>query len=67
MAAISKDVYFHMLDDIVDKYNNTVHRIIKLKPIDVNLFIFTGTLKNMLLVLSLILALKQTFTEHING
>ena len=67
MAAISKDVYFHLLDDIVDKYNNTVHRIIKLKPIDVNLFIFTGTLKNMLLVLSLILALKQTFTEHING
>ena len=67
MTAISKDVYFHMLDDIVDKYNNTVHRIIKMKPIDVNLFIFTGTLKNMLLVLSLILALKQTFTEHING
>ena len=67
MTAISKDVYFHMLDDIVDKYNSTVHRIIKMKPIDVNLFIFTGTLKNMLLVLSLILALKQTFTEHING
>ena len=67
MTAISKDVYFHMLDDIVDKYNSTVHRIIKMKPIDVNLFIFTGALKNMLLVLSLILALKQTFTEHING
>ena len=24
-----------MLDDIVDKYNNTVHRTIKIKPIDV--------------------------------
>ena len=24
-----------MLDDIVDKYNNTIHRTIKLKPIDV--------------------------------
>ena len=24
-----------MLDDIVDKYNNTVHRTIKMKPIDV--------------------------------
>ena len=24
-----------MLDDIVDKYNNTVHRTIKIKPIEV--------------------------------
>ena len=24
-----------MLDDIVDKYNNTVHRTIKMKPIEV--------------------------------
>ena len=24
-----------MLDDIVDKYNNTIHRTIKTKPIDV--------------------------------
>ena len=24
-----------MLDDIVNKYNNTVHRTIKMKPIDV--------------------------------
>ena len=35
MAAISKNVYFDVLDDIVDKYNNTVHRAIKTKPIDV--------------------------------
>ena len=35
MAAISKNVYFDMLDDIVNKYNNTVHRIIKAEPIDV--------------------------------
>ena len=35
MAAISKNVYFDVLDDIVNKYNNTVHRIIKVKPIDV--------------------------------
>ena len=35
MIAISKDVYFDVLDDIVDKYNNTVHRTIKMKPIDV--------------------------------
>ena len=35
MTAISKNVYFDMLDDIVDKYNNTVHKTIKMKPIDV--------------------------------
>ena len=29
MTAISKNVYFDVLDDIVDKYNNTVHRTIK--------------------------------------
>ena len=34
MSAISKNVYFDVLDDIVDKYNNTVHRTIKMKPID---------------------------------
>ena len=34
MTAIS-NVYFDVLDDIVDKYNNTLHRTIKMKPIDV--------------------------------
>ena len=35
MTAFSKNVYFDVLDDIVDKYNNTVHRTIKTKPIEV--------------------------------
>ena len=35
MTAVSKNVYFDVLDDIVDKYNNTVHRSIKMKPIDI--------------------------------
>ena len=34
MTAISKNVYFNVLDDIVNKYNNTVHRM-KMKPIEV--------------------------------
>ena len=34
MAAVSKNVYFDVLDDIVNKYNNTVHRTIKMKPND---------------------------------
>ena len=32
MAAVSKNVYFDVLDDIVNKYNNTFHREIKMKP-----------------------------------
>ena len=35
MTVVSKNVYFHVSDDIVNKYNNTVHRSIKIKPIDV--------------------------------
>ena len=35
MTAISKNVYFDVLDDIVDKYNNTLHRTIKMEPIDI--------------------------------
>ena len=35
MTAISKNVYFDVLDDIVNKYNNTVYKTIKMKPIDV--------------------------------
>ena len=35
MTAISKNVYFDMLDDIVTTHNNTVHKIIKMTPIDV--------------------------------
>ena len=30
MTAISKNVYFDVLDDIVNKYNNTVHSTIKM-------------------------------------
>ena len=35
MTAISKNVCFDVLDDVVDKYNSTVHKTIKIKPIDV--------------------------------
>ena len=35
MTVISKNVYFNLLDDIVNKYNNTVHKTIKMKPVDV--------------------------------
>ena len=35
MTAFSKNIYFDVLDDIVNKYNNTVNRTIKMKPIDI--------------------------------
>ena len=35
MTTISKNVYFDVLDDIVDKYNNAYHRTIKMKLVDV--------------------------------
>ena len=35
MTANSKNVHFHVLNDIVGEYNNTCHKTIKMKPIDV--------------------------------
>ena len=35
MTAISKNVHFDVLDDIINKYNNTVRRTIKVKSVDV--------------------------------
>ena len=35
MTSISKNVYIDKLEDIVNKYNNSYHRTIKMKPIDV--------------------------------
>ena len=35
ITSVSKYVYIDKLDDIVDEYNNTYHRTIKMKPVDV--------------------------------
>ena len=35
MPSVSKNVYIDKLNDIVNKYNNTYHRTIKIKPVDV--------------------------------
>ena len=35
MTSVSKNVYVDKLDDIVNEYNNTYHRTIKMKPVDV--------------------------------
>ena len=36
MTSTSKNLYIDKLDEIVNKYNNTYHRTIKMKPVDVN-------------------------------
>ena len=35
MTSISKNLYIDKLDEIVNKYNNTYHRTIRMKPVDV--------------------------------
>ena len=35
MTSISNNVYIDKLDDIVNEYNNTYHKTIKMKPVDV--------------------------------
>ena len=36
MTSVSRNVYIDKLDDIMNKYNNTCHSTIKMKPVDVN-------------------------------
>ena len=40
MTSISKHVYMDKLDDIINKYNNTYHRILKMKPVGVESSIY---------------------------
>ena len=35
MTSVSKNVYIDRLDDIANVYNNTYHRTIRVKPVDV--------------------------------
>ena len=35
VTVISKNVYVDVLNDIVNRYNNTVHKAVKIKPIEV--------------------------------
>ena len=46
MTAFSKNVYFDWLDDIVNKYHNTVHKTIKMKLIDITGDFYVESNKN---------------------
>ena len=45
MTSISKNVYIDKLDDIVNEYNNTYHRTIKMKPADVKDNTYIGSIE----------------------
>ena len=47
MASISINVYIDKLDDIVNKYNNTHHSTIKMKPVDVKSNTYTDSSKEI--------------------
>ena len=48
MTAISKNVYYDVLNNIVDEYNNTYHKTIKIKPIDVGMILLLSIMKNLM-------------------
>ena len=52
MTSISKNVYIDKLDDIVNEYNNTYHRTIKMKPIDLKDNIYILILAKMIKILN---------------
>ena len=50
MTSLLKNVYIDKLDDIVNEYNNTYHRAIKMKPVDVK-DLSTGVSKSIVFVI----------------
>ena len=57
MTSVSKNVYIDKLDDIVNKYNNTYYKTIKMKPADVKPSTYIDSSKEILKVLNLKLLL----------
>ena len=53
MTSISKNVYIDKLDHIVNKYNNTYLRTIKMKPVDVKPSTYTDSNKKFQKILDL--------------
>ena len=47
MTSVSQNVYIDKLGDIVNKYNNTYHSKIKIKPVDVKSNAYIDTSKEI--------------------
>ena len=66
MTASSKNVYFDVLDHIVNKYNNTVHRTIKTDQLTFHLILMLNTMKILtkkILNLKLVMVSEYQSTE----
>ena len=48
MTSTSKNVYIDKLDDKANKYNNTYHNLIKMKPIDVKSSAYIALVKKLM-------------------
>ena len=55
MTAVSTNVYFDVLIDIINKYNNIYHKTINMKPIELNLIFM---LNKMLILMRKMLNIK---------
>ena len=53
MTSVSKNVYIDNLADIVNKYSNTRHSTIKMKPVDVKKSIYIDYKKKVTLQIGL--------------
>ena len=55
MTSVSKNVYIDKLDDIVNEYNNTYHKTIKMKRVDVkdNIYVLILVKNLMIKILNL--------------
>ena len=49
-TSTSKNVYIDKVDDTVNEHNNTYHRSIKMKPVDVEINIYILTLVKKLMI-----------------
>ena len=60
ITAISKNLYFDVLDDIVNKYSSTAYRTIKMKPTDLtsNFYAECNEYSNKILYLKLVIMLE---------
>ena len=49
MTSVLKVVYIDKLDDIVNEYNNTYHRKIKMKPFDIKSSTYVNSSKKLMM------------------
>ena len=67
MTSISKNVSFDKIDDIVNEYNNTYHRSIKMKPVDIKSSIYIDfNVEKMIKILNLKLSDQVRISKYKN-